>query len=108
MWRIAGLVVLLVLILGPMGSGQTGEDVVETVKVEDTQGVVTYATDFSKAFGADYLSAYRGDSKVEIPFELISTIRTGRVVDSRMDVALVLTSGRGMEIQVDRPEFEAV
>ena len=25
-----------------------------------------------------------------------------------MDVSLILTSGRGMEIQVDRPEFETV
>ncbi len=108
MWRIAGRVVLLALMVGSMASGQSVEPPVETVMVEDTQGVVTYATEFSKAFGGDYLSAYRGDSRVEIPFERIATIRTGRVVDSRMVVALVLTSGRGLEVQVDRPEFEAV
>ena len=108
MWRMAGWVVLLALMVGPMASGQSGEERVLTVTVEDTQGVVTHATDFSKAFGADYMSGYRGDSRVEIPFERIVTLRTGRVVDSRMDVALVLTSGRGIEIQVDRPEFETV
>jgi len=108
MWRIAGIAVLLALMLGSGATGQSGEEFAETVKVEDSKGVVTYATDFSKAFGAGFLSAYRGDSRVEIPFERVATLRTGRIVDSRMDVALVLTSGRGLEVQLDRPEFESV
>jgi hypothetical protein len=108
MLRIAGWVVLIALLLGPMASGQSSEEFVETVKVEDSKGVVTFATGFGKAFGNDYLSAYRGDSNVEIPFDRISTMRTGRVIDSRMDVAVVLTGGRGLEVQLDRPEFESV
>ncbi len=108
MWRIAGIVFFLGLMVAAGAAGQSGEDETETVRVEDSKGVVTYATDFSKAFGGGSLSAYRGDSKVEVPFERIAVLRTGRIVDSRMDVGLVLTTGRGLQVQLDRPEFESV
>ena len=108
MKRTVGIAVLLALLLGPGAAGQDEEDLLETVKVEDSQGVVTYATDFSKAFSGGYLSGFRGDSRVEIPFERVSVLRTGRIADSRMDVDLVLTTGRKLVIQLDRPEFESV
>ena len=108
MRRIAVIAILLAVMFGSGATGQPDEDVLEKVRVEDSKGVVTFATGFGKAFGASFLSAYRGDSKVEIPFERIDVLRTGRIVDSRMDVGLILTTGRGLEVQLDRPEFESV
>jgi len=103
------IAVLTMLVVSP-GSAQdsqySGIETAESVTIVDTKGVTTEASGFGKLFGPPYLSGFRGNSTVEIPFDRIRTLTAGEVVDNRMTVKLNLLTGRELEILLDRPEFD--
>ncbi|MEN8151286.1 MAG: hypothetical protein ABFS86_15830 [Planctomycetota bacterium] len=78
----------------------------EIVRIKDVKGVVTIATGFGKLFGPDALNAIRGESTVQIPFERIQRLETGKIVDHRMPVLLKLMNGQSMEVIVDGHEYQ--
>ena len=80
----------------------------ETVTIQDFKGVVTEATGFGKLFAAPYLTAYRGASEIQLPFERIKNLVTGEIKDNRLPVEVVLHSGRRMNVVIDRPEYETL
>jgi len=118
MKRTAALLVLLALGLvmspGLAPAQDTAEEkfrsieTAESVTIQDAKGVVTEATGFSKLYATPYLSAYRGASTIQIPFDRIQTLVTSPVKDNRMPVEVVLLSGRRMNVLVDRPEYESM
>ena len=107
------LIVLITAVLAAPGDAQEsarvkygGIDKSESVTIMDAKGVKTDASGFGKLFGPQHLNAHRGASQVQIPFERIRKMVTGRLEDNRLEVKLSLFSGREMEVLVDRPEYE--
>lgn len=103
-------VALLVTLVVSPGTAQesryAGIESAETVTIVDAKGVVTEASGFGKLFGPPYLSGFRGESTVEIPFDRMRTLTAGEVIDNRLSVTLGLVSGGDLEVLLDRPEFE--
>jgi len=78
----------------------------EIVRVKDNKGVITIATGFGKLFGPDSLNAIRGEATVQIPFERILSLETGKIVDHLLPVHLLLTSGKRLDVIVDGAEYQ--
>ena len=74
------------------------------VKVTDSKGVVTEATDFGFYTGPNILTARRGDGYVEIPFRKIRLIEVGKYIPSKGYYPSTVTSRRGkvFQVQIER------
>lgn len=71
------------------------------VKVTDSKGVSTDATDFGFYTGPNILTARRGDGYVEIPFRKIKLVEIGKYIPSKGYYPSTVTSRRGKVFQVE-------
>ena len=74
------------------------------VKMTDSKGVVTEATDFGFYTGPNILTARRGDGYIEIPFRKIRLIEVGKYIPSKGYYPSTVTSRRGkvFQVQIER------
>ena len=74
------------------------------VKMTDSKGVVTEATDFGFYTGPNILTARRGDGYIEIPFRKIRLIEVGKYIPSKGYYPTTVTSRRGkvFQVQIER------
>jgi hypothetical protein len=77
------------------------------VKVTDTKGVTTEATEFGFYNGPNILNARRGEGYVEIPFRKIRTIEIEAYIPSKGYHPATVTSRRGKSIQVEIERSDA-
>ena len=77
------------------------------VKVTDSKGVVTEATEFGFYTGANVLMAKRGDGYIEIPFRKLRSIEIGTYIPSKGYYPSSVTSRKGKVIKVEVERVEA-
>lgn len=76
------------------------------VKVTDTKGVATEATEFGFFTGPNILNARRGDAYVEIPFRKIRRIEIRAYIPSKGYYPATVTSRKGKAISVEIERHE--
>ena len=76
------------------------------VRVTDSKGTVTEATDFGYYAGPNILNARRGDGYVRMPWRKIRRIEVGDYIPSKgySPVTVTARSGRVYELQLERHE----
>ncbi len=76
------------------------------VRITDSKGVVTDATDFGYYTGPNILYAHRGDGDVDVPFRLIRTLEVGAFVHDtrRAPCTLTLKTGKVIPLEIDNIE----
>ena len=103
------LLVGLLMLASPSAVGRTYEIDYATwdVKVTDSKGVTTEATEFGFFTGANVLMARRGDAYIEIPFRKLRTIEVGKYIPSKGYYPSSVTSRKGKTYKVEIERVEA-
>jgi hypothetical protein len=76
------------------------------VRVTDTKGTVTDATEFGYFAGPNILQARRGDGVVEIPWRKIRRIEIGDYIPSKGYAPATVTARSGRVVQVELESLE--
>jgi hypothetical protein len=111
---VLSIVLVTLLIVSPGDAQESAKrryasvETAETATIVDSKGVIIHAEGFGKLFGARYLTAYLGDSEVEVPFDRIDGFVAGKITDHRLEMEILLTSGRRLHVLLDRPEYETL
>jgi hypothetical protein len=105
---ILGLTAALCLGLTGSASGQTYEIDYASydVTLTDSQGVKTELTEFGFWTGPNILVAYRGDSKVEIPFRRIRTLEIQKYLPVKGHSPATVTTKQGKTYKVEIERFD--
>ncbi len=78
------------------------------VRITDSKGVVTEATDFGYYTGPNILYAHRGDGDVDVPYRLIRSMEIGAFVPDtrRAPCTLTLKTGKVIALELDNIEAQ--